>query len=1011
MNTAKTMLWLVAFALGTATPTVYAQGYGVDGSTFPGSTFGSIPLAEGATYTPVGLTEANRQGGDFGPGDTFYTMQDGNLVSVSMSDGGTTVIGPVTGVSPGHTTIGMAYDIRGGTMYLASTNVGTGESNIYTLSLGSGAATLVGTVTNAVGLLAIAANCSGRLYGIDAINDNLVRIDPANAEGKVVGPLGTGAPFVAQDADFEAKTGRFYWTFWNGSEGELHQIDPASGETKLVTTFPQDFISFGIRGSTCPTMGYIDFGATGSGALGDPSTPFSTISEALTAFAGKNSTGLIELRIKPGAYGEHVVLTEANGETILINTWNGEAGDDEVVGVDEALEIDSLTIGSAGGLAQGRIAGNNGFGQASRQGPEVLIPAKIITGYSRFLAQPIIEHGDLVVNGDFIQSGEFRGKATVVGKTSIDGLFIGDLYAGGDVIIGSGSNLADADIIFNGFRQYLEFTRNLSVHSFTMNQVQGGQGEIPYLKLKGQGSVFQTGGITLKSGVVVNEEDDLRVPAGGIQLIGPDSTSGFIDGCLSQTTGAALNAFSFPLGSFNKEANTVQNRSVGVTFNEAPISGGTTTVCPVDERPGSTKGFPIGPITGPADFYWLVTSDVGFGANQTFDLEFLGSGFTDFTDVEDIRMIRRLDGDVTNTWQEQGGTYDNFLTTPENDPTVRVTDTKGGLTSQGSLFTFGLTDLSFAQVIHNVPDAGPVDVYVDDTKVVDDLSFQGGSYLLLPDSLSGKWEGGNVLFRIAVAPGTSSSVADSIASMTLDVEAGQGRVVSLLDDGDGGISLSVSEDARAAGSDPNAVDLKVLHAVPDAAAVDLRISPNAGGTPLLLSNVAFGGETAYETVASGTYILELLVTGTSTQIAAAQIDLTGYEGKAVTAIASGHVDAQASEPFSVILFALGEEIRTGVVVTDTEEDVDLPEQFTVLGNYPNPFSTQTTFAFTLDAPGPVQLVVYDLTGKKIATVLDEARLSGHHTVSWQPQGLSSGVYYYRLLAGNSVETRKMVMLK
>ena len=51
-------------------------------------------------------------------------------------------------------------------------------------------------------------------------------------------------------------------------------------------------------------------------------------------------------------------------------------------------------------------------------------------------------------------------------------------------------------------------------------------------------------------------------------------------------------------------------------------------------------GFPIGPISGPADFDWLVTSSVGFGAEQTFELEFLGSGFTDFTDIEDINCLR-----------------------------------------------------------------------------------------------------------------------------------------------------------------------------------------------------------------------------------------------------------------------------------------------------------------------------------------------------------------------------------
>ena len=69
----------------------------------------------------------------------------------------------------------------------------------------------------------------------------------------------------------------------------------------------------------------------------------------------------------------------------------------------------------------------------------------------------------------------------------------------------------------------------------------------------------------------------------------------------------------------------------------------------------------------------VTTSNTDPRLGVTFDLEFLGSGFTDFSDVEDIRIIRRLDGDVTNTWSEQGGVSENFNVAPD-DPAVLINE-------------------------------------------------------------------------------------------------------------------------------------------------------------------------------------------------------------------------------------------------------------------------------------------------------------------------------------------------
>ncbi len=89
----------------------------------------------------------------------------------------------------------------------------------------------------------------------------------------------------------------------------------------------------------------------------------------------------------------------------------------------------------------------------------------------------------------------------------------------------------------------------------------------------------------------------------------------------------------------------------------------------------------------------------------------------------------------------------------------------------------------------------------------------------------------------------------------------------------------------------------------------------------------------------------------------------------------------------------------------------LPERFMLLQNYPNPFNAQTTIRFVLPKSQNVQLTVYDLLGRRIQTLLDEYRETGVHNITFDASLLSSGVYFYRLRAGDAVETKRMVLFK
>jgi len=79
--------------------------------------------------------------------------------------------------------------------------------------------------------------------------------------------------------------------------------------------------------------------------------------------------------------------------------------------------------------------------------------------------------------------------------------------------------------------------------------------------------------------------------------------------------------------------------------------------------------------------------------------------------------------------------------------------------------------------------------------------------------------------------------------------------------------------------------------------------------------------------------------------------------------------------------------------------------------YPNPFNSRTTIEFDIENPAEVTLDIFDITGRKIATILDDTFQPGNHSVMWDAGNLSSGVYFYRLQAGDFRQTHKMVLLK
>ncbi len=101
----------------------------------------------------------------------------------------------------------------------------------------------------------------------------------------------------------------------------------------------------------------------------------------------------------------------------------------------------------------------------------------------------------------------------------------------------------------------------------------------------------------------------------------------------------------------------------------------------------------------------------------------------------------------------------------------------------------------------------------------------------------------------------------------------------------------------------------------------------------------------------------------------------------------------------------------GLLYTAGVSSHDIPERFTLLQNYPNPFNSSTTITYGLAAPSNVTLKIFDVIGRQIATLPEGLQYAGWHTVGWGASDAPSGVYFYRLEAGNSVSVKKLLLLR
>ena len=94
-----------------------------------------------------------------------------------------------------------------------------------------------------------------------------------------------------------------------------------------------------------------------------------------------------------------------------------------------------------------------------------------------------------------------------------------------------------------------------------------------------------------------------------------------------------------------------------------------------------------------------------------------------------------------------------------------------------------------------------------------------------------------------------------------------------------------------------------------------------------------------------------------------------------------------------------------------EESIAVPAVYSLSTAYPNPFNPVTTLSFAIPIDSEVSLSVYNLQGREVSTLIDANMDAGYHSVVWDANSYASGVYFVKMVAGEFVNTQKLMLVK
>ena len=188
---------------------------------------------------------------------------------------------------------------------------------------------------------------------------------------------------------------------------------------------------------------------------------------------------------------------------------------------------------------------------------------------------------------------------------------------------------------------------------------------------------------------------------------------------------------------------------------------------------------------------------------------------------------------------------------------------------------------------------------------------------------------------------------------------------------------------------------------------------NTGVERLLANNLEYGEATGYLNIEPEEFNVSVSSGDGSTQFDVFRVELGEYEGETLTFIVSGEA---SGEDVALIAFDAQGNLIMPDVVTGTDEEIELPKEFSVAGNYPNPFNPSTSIQFNLPASAEVSVEVFDMLGRRVMALPVQTVAAGaNRSIQVDGGQLASGMYLYRVVATMAQETKigtgRMMLVK
>lgn len=348
---------------------------------------------------------------------------------------------------------------------------------------------------------------------------------------------------------------------------------------------------------------------------------------------------------------------------------------------------------------------------------------------------------------------------------------------------------------------------------------------------------------------------------------------------------------------------------------------------------------------------------------------------------------------------------------------IRLRAVNGGGFGAASVAVTGVprntATLSNVQFIHNNGAVGSVDIFAEGTKIFDNLETGKATTFLKVD--------GNELVDLVITTADNATTLGTL-SETFTVDTHNVVVIQ------GGLnskpfSLNLLKNMRNASSKTNSTQYVFFNGFSNLDKVTLqRVStstprlpegPNQGLVGVNVEYAAFTGYYNHDNPG----ITTLQVLTNNTVVGQFMFDLGSYDNRTFVLVGNGVNVGTNPNTINLVGYDVNGNAITSRVTTSNENDsVEIPNEFTLYGNYPNPFNPSTSIRFDLPENANVRIQVVDALGRSVMNIPAQNMTAGvNKNVMLDASRLSSGVYFYKLIAEGSnntfVKSSKFTLLK